>query len=229
MIMAAVPGVAAELLTADFDTEVVDQTVPTGGAAAGQPQSVDSGLGAVVRATPFATPSLELTDQSTTGARTVTFQFLGDEEVTTGVVEITVNLWFPAVESFSFLVREADSSAFDFLDMTFADNGGVFISDQAGFATSLPSYPLGRSVPLIVVYDLDAGTYDLSLDGSLVLDDRAHGVVGRGIGRLLIGVNFDSDTDGTFFLDDLHVVRDPVVFSDGFEAGDLSGWSTSVS
>ena len=63
--------------------------------------------------------------------------------------------------------------------------------------------------------------------GSLALEDRPHGEISScGVGSVFFGTLDDADYDGTIYVDNIEVVA--YLFRDGFEAGDLSEWSSAV-
>jgi hypothetical protein len=79
---------------------------------------------------------------------------------------------------------------------------------------TIGDYEPGRPIAMAVVHDLDAGTYDVWIDGALTVDDAAHGITGHGIGALLFGCAHDADLEGRFNVDDIRVsdtVPSPVV------------------
>jgi len=86
--------------------------------------------------------------------------------------------------------------------------GGVisfFDADDLAPAITTSSYTAGVPLDFEVVYDMDAGTYDLSIDGALILDDELHDVTGRGLGRLQFGSGSDFDIGDCFTVDDVLV------------------------
>ena len=80
-------------------------------------------------------------------------------------------------------------------------------------------YSAGQVLVFEFIYDLDAGTYDLLLNNVRLIDDRAHGVVGRGIGSVWIGTDPATASTSALFLDDLSVTRPSLlaIFDDSFE------------
>jgi hypothetical protein len=52
---------------------------------------------------------------------------------------------------------------------------------------------------------MDTGTYDVWLDGELIVEDLAHGITDRGVGNVLFGCGTDSDLDGHFNADAISV------------------------
>lgn len=201
------------LLDANFDNEVVNQNIPTGGAIAGEPVSVDVAGMAVVRHAAFATPSLQIIDPSTTGSRTVVFEFLGATEVGTGQFKISMNLRFAELGNYEILVREQGGAAQNFLDMNFTESG--FLVFNPGQSVT---YDTTGPMKLELTFDMDQRTYSATIDDVSVVENVAFGgSISRGIGSLIIGNGFDTDLNGDFNLDDLHVetIPDPI-FKDQF-------------
>ncbi len=205
-LLAAAPAAADIILDVDFEGQPLDQVIGTGGAAAGQPYDIYN-CTPIVRDGPMGSYCLEIEDIADFGTGNVLFAFLDDAEIVTGTVEIVCDLWFDYLELYHFYVREQGSSGQEFLTAYFLDGGAVAFHDQSGFAGSA-TYEVGRSIRLRVLYDIDAGTYDLWWDGTRVITDRAHGIVGRGVGSIIVGTDHDEDLDGLFYIDDLRVETD---------------------
>ena len=217
-------GGAQVLLDADFDASPTDVPIGTGGAIDGEPMYVGSQITAIVRSSPMATPSLEIQDVSQIAGGYARFEFLDNEEVETGWLRVSFDAWLPDVENdLSVGCREAGSSVYIYSDISFGDDGYVWGSDNAGGTGALVTYPLGKALPIVMILDMDGRTWDLYVDGSLVLDHRAHGIASGGLGSVLVGTSFDGDVFGAGYVDDLLVEK--IMFFDGFETGDASAWS----
>ena len=90
----------------------------------------------------------------------------------------------------------------------FGSSGEVLYSDANGSDESdstIGSYETGRLCPIMLSFDMDAGTYDVWWDGMLVLDDETHAIAGRGVGSIVIGTDSDVDLDGRFYVDQISV------------------------
>lgn len=214
------PAIADTLLLADFTGLTVGQPVGLGGPALGQPDESENCV-ATIRNAPFPSTCLEVDDESPFGTGGVHFSFLAAAEVTTGPVEIAVKLWFGSLDNYYFYVREPGFAARDFTSLTFGADGSVTANDAAGFAGLVGTYEAGRAIELIVIHDLDAGTYDIWWDGALALDDRAHGVVGVGVGGVYAGIGHDFDLDGLLYLDDLFVTTGPLTANESRTWGEI--------
>jgi hypothetical protein len=188
-------------LEATFDDKPLDTPIDTGGAELGEPIYVDFAVIATVRGTPMASPCLELRDNDDLVSEAADFEFIGSAEITTGILAISCNLWFHALApgySSYFFVREQGSAAEVFANLRCHPDGSIRHSDENSTWMLIGFYEIGRAYPVSLVFDLDAGTYDVWLDGLLVLDDEDHGITGRGVGSVLFGCSDDPDLEGRF-------------------------------
>lgn len=218
-----VPATAHDiLLLAEFDEQPLDEPIGTGGAALGQPVSVPWRLSAIVRDMPAASPNLEITWASpATSVNTVRFRWLDAVEVATGMASITLELQPGPPSRYTVDLRESTGSTASFGGLLLASSRWVYSTDANGL-TALDSLRWSSDTPMKVTweYDLDAGTYDLYIDGEQYLDDRPHGVVDddRGLGSISIGFSSNSAPDARIHVDNIHVTHsDERIFDDGFE------------
>jgi len=210
--LAAAGGVAAAetvYLEADFNDKPVNRPIETGGPTVGEPIAVDTGIiTAIVREGPMGSQSLEIGDDDVFSAGYVEFGFLGDAELTAGIVVIAADLWFPPLgegRSYSVIVREQAGAADNFASLIFGAAGEIQLGDAAGYPGVIASYQPERTTRLILEYDMDSGTYDIWVDGVRVVDDRSHGITESGVGSLYFGCVHDPDTEGYFFVDAISV------------------------
>lgn len=209
------PG--AVLLEANFNAEPLDQPIGTGGPEFGQPVSVFPGLSAIVRGAPMPTPSLEISESVGGSALPARFEFLGSEEVTHGDLTFRLRVEAAQLDTFDVRVREQGTAAQNFASLVFTNFGTLSASDNNGSLGTIGTYTAGVVIPLAFFFHLDDGTWDLSVDGSLLVSGRAHGVTTRGVGALIVGTG-TLTTPGTFFyVDRLRVTRGDDVFGDGFD------------
>ncbi|MFO7688982.1 MAG: hypothetical protein R6W83_00245 [Cryobacterium sp.] len=229
VLAVGIPAQGQILLHATFDDKAVDVPIGTGGPAVGEPTWI-ADVTATVRATPLPSPSLEITDNDTYYAGSVAFSFTGDVEVTSGLLSVSADLWFAQYEGFDIFFREQDSAANMFLDLAFNSFGYVSAWDQGGLVVAAIPYAIGRVVPLRVLFDMDQGTYDVFLDGTRIVADESHNVVGAGVGvgRVFFGVTNDENLVGTLYVDNLTAATDDLVFFDAFETGTTLAWSSTV-
>lgn len=220
-LLLAMPAAADPLLTVDFEGLPVDQPVPVGGAALGQPIEV-SWCSAVVRDGPLNGSCLEIADNDDFMAGYVGFEFLESAEATSGMLEIVCTLRFDSLDDYVLNVHEQGSAACDFTTLNFFAGGSFAIFDQNGYTAIGAGYEPGVDNTLRILHNLDAGTYGVWWNDAPVIADRAHGVVGRGIGSVDVGVGHDENLAGTLWLDDLRVSPD---VSTGIEDIATASWS----
>ncbi len=193
------------ILDADFDAEPLDALIGIGGAVAGQPVSL-GGAPAFVRSAPMGTPSLEIGDDSSVTSESVRFEFLNGWGISSGVLTLSMNLWFHTADDYQIYIREAGTSSVGFLNLRFDQSGVVGYGDlDSGGSTTVGSYTTGSSLPLVLTFDLGSGTYDVTLDGAALLTAESMGTFTEGIGSILIGASFDADLDGLLSVDDVLV------------------------
>jgi hypothetical protein len=203
-------GAGGILLSADFDDKPIDEPIGQGGASAAEPVQVDGNVSAIVRDSPTATPSLEISDIDDFAAGFVRFELLNGVEATEGTLTIDVDLWFDVFDAYGLYVREPGSSVFQFATLRFISNGSVSLSDTAGDVGTVGTYETARAYPVRLVYRMNEGTYDLWLDGTEVVTARAHGVTTRGAGAMLFGPTSDGNLDGMVYVDNLTVTGEGV-------------------
>jgi len=155
----------------------------------------------------MSTPCLQITDVDDYYGGAAWFGFLGGAEISSGQVVIRLQIWLPEMDgqSCSIGVREHDSAAHTFIDLDFASDGSVFCYDENGSAGIDGTCPLNQAVPIRIAFDMTAGTYDVTLNGTPLVVGRAHGVTGAGIGSVLVGCNNDGNVGDHFYVDDLYV------------------------
>lgn len=204
------PSSAEEVfLFADFNDKAINEPIGHGGAEFGEPTEVYTSLiSAIVRSGPMGTPSLEIRDISDFGAGFAVFEFLGGTELTTGIVSVSADLWFHDLSGsnrFLLYVRENGSASERFGDLRFNPDGAVSLFDHQGYVGVIGSYVTEKRFRIIMEFDMEAGTYDVWLDGTLAINGREHGVTERGIGSVIIGCDHDEDLEGFFNVDALTV------------------------
>jgi len=205
------------LLEAEFNDQPLDQQIGTGGAAQGEPVSLALNLSAIVRAGPRPTPSLELSHASTGVARSALIAFLDNEEMNHGDLIIKLTVRAAQLDYFSVGLRETGTPIQVFLALIFTAQGNISVNDANGFAGNLASYSANVDHRLRLEYHMDRGTYDIELDGVLILSERSHGITERGIGALLVGTDSQTDAGSLFYVDNIRVVRGDGIFSGSFD------------
>lgn len=223
-------GAQELLLAADFDDKPLGHPIGTGGAALGEPVSVASRLDAVVRDDVMPSKALALSWNSPlSSASTTRFHWRDEVEIRTGTVSIWLRITpgiAPAedwIGGYQVLLREAGFSAKSFGTLHFTRSNTLVLSDATGGpAVTLPGFfwSPGQSYLIEWVYDMDAGTYDLSIDGHPYISNRPHNVdMGdHGLGSLLVGIGSSSHPDSRIDVDDILVIwSGEGIFANGFE------------
>lgn len=207
---AAARGAATTILECNFDSKPIDQVIGTGGPSVGEPISLGE-LPATVRANPFPTPCLDMTEDWGFGSRHVRFEFLDGVAIATGVLDVSFDLQFAALNGFTAYLRERGSSAVSFLNITFSSDGFIMIGDlNSSGARPVGNYQAGVVLPVQLTFDLGALTWDMSVNGSPLVNDEPLGRIPEGIGAFLIGLDHDADSEGTFYMDNLKVTATEV-------------------
>jgi len=195
-------------LQADFNDKPIDERIGTGGPALGEPIAVAFGtVDAVVRNAPFATPCLQMLDLSDCCAGSAWFEFLDGVEVTTAAVEVHAEVWVPqALEGGYVLgVRERGSAAHTFVDLHFDSAGQVGCGDAGGSIGAVAVYATASVVSVRIALDMDAGTYDVWINGLQCVNDQPHDVVGAGVGAVFVSCGHDPGLGDFIYLDNLFV------------------------
>ncbi|MFO7652293.1 MAG: hypothetical protein R6X25_00560 [Candidatus Krumholzibacteriia bacterium] len=214
VIAMAAPAAADVILQADFTYHTIGEVIGVGGAAAGEPVDL-GGTDAIVALAPTISNALKLTDRWTDQAAYVQFEFINNVEVTTGQVTLQATLSFSNHNNCSFSVREQGGRASNFADLIFKSDGAVHWSDAGTPETAVDTYVTNTAYDVVFVFDLDAGTYSLTVNGEPRLTDQPIGVTsGRGIGGFYVGIDNDPDTTGMLFIDDILVTTTAQVAAD---------------
>ena len=197
-------------LSANFDDKTVGFPVGEGGAEANEPYGVEHSLADTVRSAPFPTPCLEVFNPDPVEGGFVFFSLLGGTDVVAGLVVIGVELWFPGPidqSGYRLAVYPLTDWSHRFVEIEFSSSGQAWVGDYNGYSGGsggVGAYPTGRAFPLVVAFDMDAGTYSVWIDDSQVVTDEPHGVEGFGVGQVLIGMSGPSQ-GAKFWLDSVGV------------------------
>jgi hypothetical protein len=151
-----------------FDDKTIDAPIGTGGPAVGEPSSVDQYVTAVVRATPFATPCLEISNTSLIG--NVEFQL--PSNVSEGIMTIITDLWLYPDSGCDYDVAIRNGFNQVLSKITFSASGTASIWDMTGYAAQDIPYATGRAIQVGVVVDLFGRTYSTFIDTVKQVDSR---------------------------------------------------------
>lgn len=198
------------LLDADFQGLPAEQPLAIGTAAQGRPVSIAPNLWVLVRDTPMASRSAQVVWSQVVGSGAVRFELVGAAEPRTGAVAVRFDLHPQVFDGYTVFLREGKGAAQAFGDLLFNGSGGVRVNDSLG-STLLPwSWQPGRTYSLHWLYDLDAGSYDLRVDGRVVLAGRGHGIdlsdpQQAGLGSVSFGLNNGASANAVFSFDNVLV------------------------
>ncbi|MGY6553155.1 MAG: hypothetical protein ACXIUM_01405 [Wenzhouxiangella sp.] len=224
-------AMAAEtILVADFNNKPLNQPIGTGGAAVGEPTSVSSLIEAVVRAAPGGGRMLEMFMEQRPSTQSVIFQFLDDQEVSSGSLVIRARLRLAAEDEFTTIIirlREANGASQSFMNMNLTSDGRrlQFLRPGVSAISIANVLNLSAANDLEILYSLDDRHVSVCLNGALLIDELPTLFEStRGIGRFLVSLP-GAGGDHLVGLEDLRVERrvsgEPVpdvAFSDRFEA-----------
>ncbi len=203
--MAGVPVGEQVLLQADFNDRVPGSFLGEGGASQGEPTDLSFLTGEIIEDTPGENFLLVTNDTGNTTGRSLRWEFLNDAEIAAGVVTFSFQFTPSALDRYSIGVREFGGSSRTFMSLTFSDNGTIFGSDAAGVIPLVNNtYAAGVTQNVIMVFDMDAGTSDVNINGDVIVAAREHGITDRGVGRLLTGYS-SSHAASSFNLDNILV------------------------
>jgi hypothetical protein len=197
-------GADTVYLEATFDDKIPDQPIGLGGAEAGEPVAVAAEVTAIVRTEPMPTPCLEIAKVSSEFAGDAIFRFVDHAGITDGNVTISAELWFPVFGEYFITVTDEGQPNRGIAGIFFEADGTVERYDPVT-PEDLGTYQLDRLIPLILRFDMDAGTYELELDGEIKFADHPHGVESASIERLAFGINPDPGLDEVFYVDSISV------------------------
>ncbi|MBU1702044.1 MAG: T9SS type A sorting domain-containing protein [Candidatus Eisenbacteria bacterium] len=197
-------------LRANFNNKANNTYIGFGGPEFGEPVGItpffDSGI---VRYSPMPTPSLELEDKDPSAARSIQFEFFDDAEIDTGLLFLAAHFWFESLDNYFIYIRENGGASQTFTNISFGDDGMIQCYDVGGVAANFGPYEPGRVYPLLLAYDMDAGTYDVFFDDELIVEDEPHNITGYGIGGMYFGIGHDPDTTGVFYVDNIYAGAAP--------------------
>ena len=192
-------------LEATFDDKTIDAPIGTRGPAFGEPIQVDTGIDAIVRATPFETPSLEIHNKDLAESRSVFFATASPESV--GVATVVTDLWIYEVGpgwEFSIELETKNWKTLSIINIR-AD-GSIQIEDTNGEAALIPDIPTGQPLPVLFALDMDAGTYSVWVDANQVVSDRILRDVERGFMHIRVDTGSDGAEDNRLSIDQIRVI-----------------------
>jgi hypothetical protein len=188
-----------------FDDKTIDQPIGTGGSTVGEPEYISPAAEAVVRATPFDTPCLEIHN-----ANPEMFAFVyftrAEGGVSAGVVAIIMDLWFYGSGSGWPPYCEVYSQGYQTLLGFYAQaDGRLHISSGSGW-TDGPTIPVGRSFPVLIVLDMDADTFSVWMDETEWVSNQPLMATGKDFGRVKLAITSGCVPENGIAIDQLRVI-----------------------
>ncbi len=210
------------ILEADFEDKVLGNAIGTGGAQLGEPIFVDNQLiTEIIARGSNNNQALLLQNSEISSSKIARWEFLNNDEITEGIIEIELNMFFEQLDNYQVLIREASASSSSFSNIIFTISGAILISDADSSTGVLGFYEDNQLHHLRMSFDLDNGIYTVWFDDAILVEDKPHGVMnGRGIGSILTGFLNNATIDASLTIDNLKVgiISDPdVIFCDGFD------------
>jgi hypothetical protein len=196
------------VLNAHFDDKTVGQPIGLGGAALGEPVALSAGISTEVVVADTGR-ALSLAPINTAFAQRASFEFLDLQEITAGKVRILLEMRPTSVTLHQVTVREQGGAASSFLNLNLGSNGDIraaWAGNSSGVV--IGTYQAADLVQFQIDFDMDLGTFSISVNGTEALSNQAHGVsTGRGIGRVNVGFGSSPPNPAPLLLDRLQVLR----------------------
>ena len=205
--VADVPTAELTPLAIDFNDKTPGQSLGTGGAAFGEPVSLGSLNSLIVETSPGENALQVSSYLSSYNARALRWEFEDGLEVSEGLVSISLDFTPSARDRYQLYVREQGGATKSFLSLNFLPDGSFVGSDAAGAIGWFfnPSYDAGDTLHIEMLFDMDARTSSLTINGTPIFSGREHGISDRGIGAVLTGISYLSN-GSRFTLDNLLVL-----------------------
>ncbi len=193
-------------LEADFDDKTVGLPIGLGGAAVHEPVSKDLEIQAIVLEEAPGVNILDIASTNNASAPGVRWQFLDNLEVRTGLAIMDFDILMTTRDNYAVYLRERDTAAQSFMTLQFDSDGLMRLSDANGavFSGGI-TYVANRVYQYRLVFDLDAGIYNVFRDGIPLARERAHGVTTRGLGAILYSISNDAQLSAHLQMDSLRI------------------------
>jgi hypothetical protein len=188
-----------------FDDKAIGQPIGIGGATMGEPDWVDTEIEAIVRATPFPSRSLEIHSVDYQNPHNLGFM-LPSLAVSSGLVVIIMDLWFEEEGSDAEPWIDFYKSSWSYLAKLYFESGGTIRIWDANGTIDGPTFPKGSALPVLVAFDMDAGTYSVWIDETPVVVDRLHGLADPNFSHLVFNTGYEDDQANRFWIDQIRVL-----------------------
>ncbi|MEO5560342.1 MAG: hypothetical protein ABIO49_10725 [Dokdonella sp.] len=199
-----------------FDNKAVGEPIGNRGATFGEPVYLSNLDSSVIEVTPGHNLLRVSNDLGSNDARRLRWEMMGNAEVIVGEVKISFDLTPSALDRFSILVRESSGSSRSFLTLTLGSGGTLSAADESGPIGQI-NYTANVLMHFEMVFDMDARTSSMTVNGNTMFNLRTFGIADRGIGRLFFG--YTNGSNGRpFDLDNVRISA-PLPFPVALEAG----------
>lgn len=220
LALAGVPVGNLDVFNTDFDNKTPLSFLGTGGAQLGEPSDLSALTAQVIEGTPGENFVRVEYDPASTSGRSLRWDFLDGGEITEGIATISFQFTPSTLDRYSIGIREGGGSSRLFLALTYTTGGTISGTDAVGVIPMVNNtFAAGITQNIRMIFDIDADTSELIINGSTVFSGRLHGITDRGVGRLLTGYASSSNST-SFTLDNMSVkgpVELPLVLDANFE------------
>ena len=206
-------------LEADFEDKTAGLPIGTGGAAVHEPNVKDAGLDAIVLQVAPGVNILDIASTNTSTAKKVRWQLLDDLAVRSGLFILDFDALMTTRDLYGISLREKTTSAQNFMSLNYQSTGAMTVLDANGSVVlNGASYDAGPVYQYRMVFDMDAGIYEIFRNGIPLLRERAHGIAASGIGGILYSIAHGALTSAHLQIDSLRVyVSDAAAISSDLE------------
>jgi hypothetical protein len=203
----AAGGVRADITYMDltFDDKTIDMPLGQGGTLIGEATWFHANVQATVRAAPFDTPSLEL--HNTHASETGPIEFdLPNGAVESGLVGILMDLWFYQTGPGWLPQIVLYASDWNELCRVYTQADGSLTIMDTDVAATVPAYPTGRPLRIVLLLDMDLDTYSAWVDGVQRVENRAMKTAGRLFDKVVFQTGWNCAPENHFAIDRILVV-----------------------
>lgn len=193
-------------LEADFEDKTAGLPIGTGGAAVHEPNVKDAGLDAIVLQVAPAVNILDIASANTSTTKKLRWHLLDDLAVRSGLFIVDFDALMTTRDLYGILLREKATAAQNFMSLNYKSTGAMEVLDASGSVVlNGVSYDAGQVYQYRMVFDMDAGIYEIFRDGLPLLRERAHGITASGIGGILYSIAHGALTSAHLQIDSLRV------------------------
>jgi hypothetical protein len=185
-----------------FDDKTIDEPIGTGGPANGEPSWIDDEIEAIVRSTPFDTPSLEINNLTTIGNMGFELPALVNE----GIVAVITDLWFYEDSDCWYTFGLYDSYGQPIAQIFFETNGLARITDTNGIVIEDVPYATGLPVPVLMAIDLETRSYSVWIDEVQRVVDRPLGASILDFQRVKVSAGYNCSDGNRFSIDQIRIL-----------------------